>query len=156
MNDNIRLKWEPLNRTPLDEIEVQLSEFFADKSTGVTILKNGTLLFIDDEGNSVENAKEAMNEARFILDFRVAPIGDEAFLVVLHSAIAVYVSKEEFESVKDEVKARISELRFPSEEHIVPSGWSENDYLVGVYGRGKLQFDAYNFEYHKRLEFGNK
>jgi len=156
MNDNIRLKWEPTNKAPLTEIETHLSNYFADKNTGVTILKNGSLLFINDDGNSVDNAKEAINEARFILDFRVVPLGDEAFLVVLHSAIAVYVSKEEYELVKQEVKSRVSELSFPSEEHIVPSGWSEDDYLIGVYGRGKLQFDAYNFQYHKRLEFGNK
>ncbi|OEE49879.1 hypothetical protein A1OS_23470 [Enterovibrio norvegicus] len=152
--NNIRLKWEPENKVPLTEVETHLSNFFSDKGEGVTILKNGSLLFISDDGNSIDNAREALNEARFILDFRVVPLGNEAFLVILHSAIAVYVGKSEYELAKKEIKSRISELRFPSEEHIVPSRWSEDDYLIGVYGRGKLQFDAYNFEYYKRLEFG--
>ncbi len=53
----IKLAWEPENQTPLDLLEQRLKAQFLGKKGGVTILGNGSLLFLDNKGDPIENAK---------------------------------------------------------------------------------------------------
>ena len=149
----IKLAWEPENQAPLDLLEQTLKAQFLGKKGGVTILGNGSLLFLDNKGDPVENAKQALTEAKFILDFRVAPFGDDGYLVMLHRAVAVYVGLAEYRQLKVEISKRLGQLKFPSEESLIPTGWSEDDYFIGLYGRAKLQRDAHLFSLYKRIEF---
>lgn len=149
----IKLAWEPQNQVPLDLLEEKIKNQFFGKKGCVTIMGNGTLLFLDSGGDPIENAKKALTEAKFILDFRVAPFGDDGYLVVLHRAVAVYVGVAEYSNVKVEIGQRLSQLKFPSEESLIPSGWSEDDYHIGLFGRAKLQRDANYFNFYKRIEF---
>ena len=149
MND-IRLKWEPQNLTPLPLIEQRLADYTKGRG-GVTILGNGTLLFLTKGENDIEDAKKALNEARFITDFRVVSLKEGGYLVVFHDAVAVFVGEQEFEQMKMEIIARQAELRFPEEALFVPTNDPAMHVLVGMYGRGKLQGDAYNFNFYKRI-----
>ena len=118
---------------------------------GVIILGNGTLLFITKGEDDIEDAKKALNEARFIIDFRVVPLKEGGYLVRFHDAVAVFVGQEEFEKMRDEIAARQSDLRFPGESFFVPPGDPPLHILVGLYARGKLQRDAYFFNFYKRI-----
>ncbi|MFV8603980.1 hypothetical protein ACNRDG_06625 [Ralstonia pseudosolanacearum] len=119
---------------------------------GVTIMRNGTLLFIKKADDDVQSARLALDEARFLTDFRVKRLQDGNFLVALHSAVAVFVGASEFDGRQAEIKSRCNELKFPSEELLVPHGWSEEEFLVGLYGRGKLQRDIHNFDFYARID----
>ncbi len=70
--NQIRLTWEPKNKTPLKLIEERVEKFLkSDKKFGITILGNGTLLFtLCGRGYSLE-AKKALNEAKYLIDFKV-------------------------------------------------------------------------------------
>lgn len=146
----IRLKWEPQNQTPLPLIE-QRMELYTKGRGGVTILGNGTLLFLTQGDNDIDDAKKALNEARFITDFRVVSLKEGGYMVAFHQAIAVFVGQDEFEQMRSEIIARQDELRFPEETMFVPQNDAPDNVLVGLYGRGKLQGDAYNFSFYKRL-----
>lgn len=149
MNE-LRLAWEPENITPLSAIEERMVVYTKDRG-GVIILGNGTLLFITKGEDDIEDAKKAMNEARFIIDFRVVPLKEGGYMVKFHDAVAVFVGQEEFEQMKEEIAARQSELRFPGEVFFQPPGEPLLHILVGLYGRGKLQRDAYFFNLYKRI-----
>ena len=146
----IRLKWEPQNQTPLPLIE-QRMELYTKGRGGVTILGNGTLLFLTQGDNDIDDAKKALNEARFITDFRVVSLKEGGYMVAFHQAIAVFVGQDEFEQMRSEIIARQDELRFPEETIFVPPNDAPDNVLVGLYGRGKLQGDAYNFSFYKHL-----
>lgn len=146
----IRLKWEPMNLTPLPEIENRLITYTKGQG-GVTLLGNGTLLFLTKGDNVIDDAKQALNEARFITDFRVISMKDGGYMVRFHSAIAVFVGDKEFEQMRNEIDARRSDLQFPGEELFAPHGEPPSHILVGLYARGKLQRDAYNFDFYKQL-----
>ena len=150
MSSDIRMRWEPKNLTPLCDIAERMESYVEGRS-GVTILENGTLLFVNKGDNDIENARKALNEARHLADFRVLPLNEGDYLVALHKAVAVYVSQKEFEQIRPDILARLEELKFPSEELIMPEGDSENDFLIGLYGRGKLQRDIYSFGFYKRI-----
>jgi hypothetical protein len=149
MNE-LRLQWEPENLTPLDEIEERM-QFYTQGKGGVTMMGNGTLLFLTDGDDPIDDARKALNEARFITDFRVVALKEGGYLVGFHDAVAVFVSDNEFERRRAEVATRQDELRFPGEVFFAPSDQSMNQTLLGLYARGKLQRDAYFFNFYKRL-----
>jgi hypothetical protein len=147
MNE-LRLSWEPESLVPVSQVERRLSEYMKGKRSGVSILRNGTLLFIKDGESDEANAKKAMEEAKFLTDFDVVELSEGGYLVAFHPAVAVFVGKEEFESVREEVASRIRDLEFPS-EHFV--GVNDEKFLIGIYARGKLQRDAHHFDFYKRI-----
>lgn len=149
MNE-IRLKWEPLNLAPLSMIEQRMVSYTKGLG-GVTILGNATLLFLTKGEDDIDDAKKALNEARFITDFRVVSLKEGGYMVAFHEAIAVFVGEEEFEQMKAEIISRQDDLRFPGEVLFVPPDDPSVNVLVGLYGRGKLQSDAYNFSFYKRI-----
>lgn len=144
-----RLMWEPENRVPLNIIEERLSDYMKGKS-GVSLLQNGTLLFIKsaDDGDDETDAREAMEEAKFLTDFKVVELKEGGYLAMFHSAVAVFVGHEEFQSARSEIVLRIRELNFPSEQFF---GADDEHFLVGLYARGKLQRDAHQFAFYKRI-----
>ena len=150
MMTNMRMKWEPENVTPLEDIDVSM-RLFAEGRGGVTILKNGTLLFINKSENDDASAQHALEEAKFLTDFRLKALPEGNFLVALHKAVAVFVGRKEFEQRREEISRRVADLKFPSEVLISPEGWTEDDFLIGLYGRGKLQRDIYHFSFHGRI-----
>jgi hypothetical protein len=115
------------------------------------MLGNGTLLFISKGEDDIGDAKRALEEARFIVDFRVVGLKEGGYLVRFHDAVAVFVGQEEFDQMRDEIATRLSELRFPGEDFFVPPGDPPHHLLVGLYARGKLQRDAYSFHFYKRI-----
>ncbi len=150
MINGVRASWEPENLTPLNEIAERMSLYLQGRG-GVSILGNGTLLFINKGEDDIANAKQALEEAKFLTDFRVKQLNEGGYLVALHKAVAVFVGQQEFETRKPEIIARLDELKFPSEELIVDPSTSNDEFLVGIYGRGKLQRDVYNFSFYQRI-----
>lgn len=146
-----QILWEPENAAPLNEIRICLEPFVRNRG-GVTIMENGTLLFLKKADDDVENARLALEEARFLVDFRVKRLPDGNHLVALHGAVAVFVGGGEFQARQEEISLRIEELKFPSEELFVPEGWSEDDFLIGLYGRAKLHRDIRNRKFYARLD----
>lgn len=149
MNE-LRLVWEPENTTPLSDIEARMTAYTKGRG-GVTIMGNGTLLFLTGGDDDVRDAKMALNEARFIIDFRVVPLNEGGYMVAFHDAVAVFVGQEEFEERKVEIAARQNDLRFSGESFFPPAAEPQQHVLIGLYARGKLQRDAYFFNLYKRL-----
>ncbi len=147
---DLRLGWEPENLTPLNEIEERLMADTKGRG-GITIMKNGTLLSLTAGVDDVDDARKAMHEARFLIDFRVVPLKEGGYMVAFHKAVAVFVGEDEYRSIESEVVARQDELRFPGEHFFVPPDASRQDHLVGLYARGKLQRDAQSFAFHKKI-----
>jgi len=146
----LRLLWEPENLTPLSDIEQRLVSYTKGRG-GITMLGNGTLLALSPGNDDVEDAKKALNEARFITEFRVIPLKEGGYMAAFHKAVSVFVSEDEFDQMKAEIVARLSDLKFPGESFIVPPNEPPEHLLIGLYARGKLQRDAYSFNFHKRL-----
>ncbi len=147
--EELRLVWEPENTTPLAAIEERLISYGVSK--GTTILENGTLLFISNSEDDEADARRALNEARFLTDFRTVELKEGGYMVAFHSAVAVFVGEDEFGLRRDEVRARLADLQFPEEHFFMPEDASANHALVGLYARGKLQRDCYHFSLFKRL-----
>ena len=146
----LRLAWEPVNLTPLTDIEQRLMAYTKGQG-GIIILGNATLLDLNPSVDDVEGAKKAMNEARFIIDFKTVPLREGGYMVAFHKAVSVFVGQAEFEQMKTEIAARLSELKFPGEVFFAPPNEPPDHLLIGLYARGKLQRDAYDFKFHKRL-----
>lgn len=144
----LRLAWEPENDTPLVDIEDRMRTYGVK---GMTILGNGTLLGITGETEVEADARRVLNEARFLTDFRTVHLKEGGYMVSLHDAVAVFVSDDEFARHKHTIAARVSELLFPGERFFVPPGTNEQDALIGLYARGKLQRDCYSFSLFKRI-----
>lgn len=149
MNE-LRLAWEPENTTSLNDIEDRMTIYTKGRG-GVSIMGNGTLLFLTKGEDDVGDAKKALNDARFIIDFRVVPLKEGGYMVAFHEAVAVFVGQEEFARRKEEIVARQHDLRFPGEVFIPPSSEPPQHILIGLYARGKLQRDAYFFNFYKRI-----
>ncbi len=150
--NQFRLRWEPKNKTPLQIIEERVKKFVAKgKKSGITILENGTLLFTLAGRGYEPEAKNAMEEARYLIDFDVIEMKEGGYLVKFHGAVAVFVAEEEYNLMKQEIKRRMNELRFP-EEYFFTENSNEKNFLIGLYARGKLQYDAYHFSFYKRIE----
>ena len=94
MNE-IRPVWEPENQASLDVIESQVGAYIGGTGGGVSVLKNGTLLFI--RGGSEADARRAMDRAKFFADFSVRELKEGGYFVVFDDAVAVFVGVEEFE-----------------------------------------------------------
>lgn len=150
MINSVRMQWEPENLTPLSDIAERM-RLFLNGRDGVSILGNGTLLFINKGEDDIANAKKAMGDAKFLTDFRVKELNEGGYLVSLHKAVAVFVGQQEFETRKPEIIARLGELKFPSEDLMANPSTSNDELLVGIYGRGKLQRDVYNFNFYQRV-----
>jgi hypothetical protein len=150
MMNELRLKWEPENKTPLIDIENRMASYTKGRG-GIIIMGNGTLLSLTKSNDDIADARKALNEARFIIDFRVVPLKEGGYMVAFHDAVAVFVGQVEFESGKEEIIARQSELQFPGERMIPPAGEPSDHMLIGLYARGKLQHDAYSFNFYKRI-----
>lgn len=153
MND-IRLAWEPENKAPLAVIEARISDYLKNARQGVSLLGNGSLLFSPDGGSFESEARQAMQEARRLANFEVTPLKEGGFLVRFHAALAVFVGQEEFAAVREEIVARLDELKFPEEILHGRDGYPQDHLLVGLYARGKLQRDAHFFHFYKRLAAG--
>ncbi|PMN70507.1 hypothetical protein [Enterovibrio norvegicus] len=149
--EELRLEWEPKSKVSLDELEEKFQYYANDLKTSLSILKNGTVLFVKDSDNNELDAQKCMLEAKFLIDFRTVELKRGGWLVGLHNAVAVFVSESEYSSVKKEIIERQSELKFPKEEFIGGSG-DLDEHLIGLYARGKLQYDAHNFAFYKRIE----
>ncbi len=145
------IEWEPDNSVSLPDIHACIGPLVTNRG-GATIMQNGTLLFLKKADDDVLSAQLALNEAKFLTDFRVKRLQQGDFLVALHSSVAVFVGAREFDDRKTEIKNRIEDLKFPSEALFVPQGWSEEEFLVGLYGRGKLQYDIHNFGVYARID----
>ncbi|MGO4502604.1 MULTISPECIES: hypothetical protein [unclassified Dyella] len=150
MIKELRLRWEPENTTPLKDIEDRMVSYKKGRD-GIIILGNGTLLSLTTGEDDVADARHALDEARFIVDFRVVPLKEGGYMVAFHGAVAVFVGQEEFEQRRSEIEARQFELRFPGESFIVPPDMPAEHVLIGLYARGKLQRDAYNFHFYKKV-----
>lgn len=144
----VRLTWEPGNGTPLEQLAAQFGQYAKGKG-GVSILRNGTLLFIKSSDDPAADATQAMVEARYLTDFKVVRLKEGGHLVAFHDAVAVYVGDDEFASVKEEVQSRREELMFPGEAFLGKS--QGEDILIGLYARGKLQRDANAPELYRRI-----
>jgi hypothetical protein len=149
-NDDIRIEWEPDNLVSIDELTQKVKDISKDKG-GATILGNGSILFVIKEDDDIASAKIALSEAKFFTDFKVLKLETGDYLVALHNALAVFVGNDEFIKRKKEIVDRLNELKFPSEELIRSPDSSDDDFLIGVYGRGKLQKDIYEFSFLKRV-----
>jgi hypothetical protein len=147
---DLRLTWEPENLTPLADIEERLMTYTKGQG-GIIILGNATLLALSSGSDDVEDSKKAMNEARFIIDFRTVPLREGGYMVAFHKAVSVFVGQAEFDQMKTEIATRLNELKFPGEVFFVPPNEPPEHLLIGLYARGKLQRDAYDFKFHKRL-----
>lgn len=150
---NIRLGWEPKNLAPLEILEERLSFYIKNRKNGVSMMCNGTVLFTQSTENYREDAKFLMEHAAFMTDFKVIELSLGGFFVEFKDPVTVFVGQEEFYSQKESIRERMKDLLFP--EEVLFGGNDENkqrDLLVGLYARGKLQYDAYNFCFYKRLE----
>ncbi len=150
----LRLSWEPRNKTPLSVIEKHVSHYIAGrKNDGVTIMTNGTLLFTANGRDNTYDATKVMEEAKFFIDFKVTKMKDGAYLVTFHEVVSVFVGNDEFKSLRSEIIQRSEELKFPEEVFFQGNKDEPRDnILIGLYARGKLQYDAYNFSIYKRIE----
>ncbi|WP_445656680.1 hypothetical protein [Achromobacter sp. NCFB-sbj8-Ac1-l] len=145
------IKWEPVNSVPLHDIEEAISPLVVNKG-GFSIMKNGTLLFINKSDDNYKSACLALSEAKYLTDFRVKKIANGNFLVALHGAVAVFVGAREFSEKVEEIKSRIDDLKFPGEDIIVPQGWTEEEFLAGLYGRAKMQRDVQEQNFYIRID----
>lgn len=149
----LRLNWEPKNTTSLEEIEERLKFYVQGRSNGVTLMCNGTALFTKNEGNHKSDAEFLMKHSSFMIDFKVVELKLGGFFVEFKDPVTVFVGQQEFESQKEIIQLRIKDLMFP--EEIFFGGNDETkqrDLLVGLYARGKLQYDAHNFCFYKRID----
>ena len=81
----LRLNWEPINNTPLQVVERHIRHYMMGrKNDGVTIMSNGTLMFTYNGPDNVQDAKRAMNEAKFLLDFSVTEMKNGPYLIEFH------------------------------------------------------------------------
>ena len=147
----LRLVWEPKNKTLLDLIEQRVDHYIKGKSGGVSILGNGTLVFTPNGRDDELDAQKAMQEAKFLTNFKVVKMKDGDYLVQFHSIIAVFVGEDEVKLMKNEIKKRIRDLKFPGEVFMQEKPKEANDLMIGLYGRGKLQYDVHNFSFYKRI-----
>lgn len=126
------------------------------KENGVSLLGNGTLLFTPAGRDNIEDAKLAMEEARFLIDCEVGELKEGGYLIRFHKALAVYVSQDEFETMKSEITDREEKLKFPEEVFFGKNNATADHFLIGLYTRGKLQYDAYNFHFYSRINDNEK
>lgn len=69
----------------------------------------------------------------------------------MHKVVAVFIGDEEFTRHEKEIEARNKDLSFPGEIFFSPEATTRRENLIGLYGRGKLQRDCYEFNLYKRI-----
>ena len=147
----IRLAWEPENKTPLNLMEERCKFYIEGKSGGVSLLENGTWLFTPNGRDNESDVKRAMLEAKFLIDFNVVEMKLGGYLVGFNHVVAVFVGEEEFKAMKNEIQKRKLDLMFPEEHLLGKEGAPEDHLLIGLYARGKLQRDAYTAKMYSRI-----
>lgn len=145
------IKWEPVSLVLPMEIQNCIAPLVINRG-GVTIMKNGTLLFIKKADDDAQSARLALSEAKYLTDFQVKRLQDGNFLVAFHSAVAVFVGKNELLERQAEIRIRMNDLKFPGEQLLVPQGWAEDEFMAGLYGRGKLQRDIHEINFYSRID----
>jgi hypothetical protein len=156
MTDAYRLSWEPDGRAPEELISNQVMKYMDNEATFAQF-HAGTCLMLQPVEDLDGTIVGAMKEARRIADFKVYPMKEGDYLVFFASPLLVYVGKDEFDAQRQEVVKRLDELKFPGEV-ITPGATplGEADVLIGLYARGKLQFDAWGEGGYKIVEPSNK
>jgi len=143
MTNEIRLKWEPQGFVSPDLILTQVMKYMDDEATFAQF-PAGTCLMLKPVDDIDATIKGAMIESRRIADFKVYPMRDGDYLVFFASALLVYVGKDEFLNMKDQIVDRVDDLKFDGEAIASPVTPMEvDDIFVGLYARGKLQCDAW-------------
>jgi len=140
MNE-IRLAWEPNGLAPLEVVARQVAKYMENKAPFAQF-ENGTCLMLKPVSELEQVIRGALQEARYLPDFKVYAMEDGDFLVFFANPLMVYVGKEEFAERESELQSRADELRFPSEAFATPGGMSPKEMLIGLYARAKLQRDA--------------
>lgn len=150
---DIRLGWEPENKASLLEMKKCVTNYMQGRKNGVTIFSNGTLLFTPCGRDDLDDAKKAMKEAKYLIDFTVTPMKDGAYLVQFNHVVAVFVGADEFRAMRSVIIRRYEELKFPEEVLFQENQDEPRDHiLIGLYARGKLQYDVHNFSIYNRIE----
>jgi len=143
--NNVRIAWEPEWTSDFELVSQQVTKYMDNEATFAQFT-NGSCLILKPVENINEVIDGAMREARRIADFKVYGMRDGDFLVFFAGALLVYVGKDEFKQRKADILLRKNELMFPSENILNPNSGerSEEELLVGLYARGKLQRDAWH------------
>lgn len=141
--DELRLSWEPESLCNAKLVSAQVMKYMDGKSTFAQF-RNDACLMLKEVPNLIQTIEGSLREARRLAEFKVYRMEEEDYLVFFASPLMVYVGKEEFAERQAEIRSRLDELRFPS-ENIIPSHQESDDInmLVGLYARGKLQRDAW-------------
>ena len=151
--EELRLKWEPHNQASMELVELCVKTYVAGRDDGITIMSNGALLFTKNGRNNLFDARKVLEEAKLFFDFYVTKMKDSAYLVTFHDVVAVFVGVDEFNLRKHEILKRLDELKFPGEVFFQDNkSEPEENILIGLYARGKLQYDAHHFSIYKRIE----
>lgn len=148
--NSLRLAWEPetdLSPAALEQAVRQL----ADGDDRVSVLRNGTLLFIKPAPDNVAFASSMLSELDTLHNFKVVPLRLGGYLVGFHEAVAVYVGEREFAERREEILNRMSDLIFLGEKFEMPPHAPGDHALVGIYARGKLKRDIHNFAFLRRV-----
>lgn len=146
-----RLAWEPKSQVSFEDLEEQVLGLASVRGRA-TLLPNGTMLYLKRTDNFQEVIESIIPDLKLLFDFEVVPLDVGGFLVRFHDGVSVYVGEDEFKQRFEEILQRLGQLIFEGEGKIEMSEKSsEIDALVGVYARGKLQYDVYNFDKYKQL-----
>lgn len=145
-----KLSWEPESSIPPQEVARLVFEL-TDGRGNFSVLKNGTVLFVNNSEDDEKFAKELIEEASSIRNFSVIPVDVGGYLVEFHKAIAVFVGADEFSGRREEILERLDDLIFPGEKISMSPDAPQDHALIGIYARGKLQRDANNFSFHARI-----
>lgn len=147
---SIQLAWEPESAVPPEELEGIVSTLTNGKGN-VSILQNGTLLFVKKTDDDEAYARELIRDFDNLYNFKVVPVDIGRYLIGFHDAVAVFVTENEFRDRREEIFARLGDLCFPGEKIDMPGDAPEDHALIGAYARGKLRRDASDFHFYKRL-----
>ena len=148
--NSTRLAWEPKSPVPPEELEGIVRALTNGKGN-VSILQNGTLLFVKKSADDEEYARDLVGDFSSLYNFKVVPVDIGGYLVGFHEAVAVFVTESEFRDQREKILSRLGELCFPEEKINMKANAPEDHALIGVYARGKLRRDASDFHFYKRL-----
>lgn len=147
---SIQLAWEPESTILPEELEGVVGAL-TDGKGNVSILKNGTLLFVKKSDDDERYARILAEDFGNLYNFNVVPVDIGGYLVGFHDAVAVFVTENEFRDRREEILSRLGELCFPGEKITMLDDVPEDHALIGAYARGKLRRDANDFHFYKRL-----
>jgi hypothetical protein len=148
--NSTRLAWEPetdLSPLALEQVVRQL----VDGDDRVSVLRNGTLLFVNPAADNVAFANSVLSELDTLYNFQVVTMRFGGYLVEFHEAVAVYVGEQEFVDRREEILNRMPELVFAGEKFDMPADAPADHALIGIYARGKLKRDIHHFSFVRRI-----